>query len=161
MVHYNDSGLMPSFAALGLPPLKFDANHTMVVCEDGILILQADGNPEVYRKGKLSDDEPMPRVSPRNHWGDWAENCLGAKKPLWTPLTIGWRITEPALLAVKATRYPDQELRWDAANFRFTNHDEANKTILSREYREGFAPPKVVLRTTGINPVGTGLSGCV
>ena len=71
------------------------------------------------------------------------DNCLGAKKPLWTPLTIGWRITEPALLAVKATRFPGQELRWDAANFRFTNHDQANKEILSRQYREGFAPPQV------------------
>jgi hypothetical protein len=58
-------------------------------------------------------------------------------------LTIGWRITEPALLAVKATRFPGQELRWDAANFRFTNHEKANAEILSREYREGFAPPSV------------------
>jgi len=143
VVHYNDSGLQPSYAALGLPPLKFGANHTMVVCEDGVLILQADGDTQIYRKGKLSDDEDMPRVGPRNHWKDWADNCLGAHKPLWTPLTIGWRITEPALLAVKATRFPDQELRWDAPNFRFTNNDEANKEILSREYREGFAPPKL------------------
>jgi len=35
------------------------------------------------------------------------------------------------LLAVKATRYPGQELRWDAANYRFTNHDKANNEILS------------------------------
>lgn len=143
VVHYNDSGIQPSYAALGLPPLKLDANHTMVVCQEGVLILQADGDLQIYRKGKLSEDEDLPRVEPRNHWRDWADNCLGAKKPLWTPLTIGWRITEPALLAVKATRYPDQELRWDAPNFRFTNSDEANKTILSREYRKGFEPPKV------------------
>ena len=40
-------------------------------------------------------------------------------------------------------RFPGRELRWDAANYRFTNHEEANKTILKREYREGFAPPAV------------------
>ena len=74
---------------------------------------------------------PCRQVAPRNHWKDWADNCLGAKKPLWTPFDIGWRITEPAL-AVKATRFPGQELRWDAANFRFTNHDKANAEILSR-----------------------------
>jgi hypothetical protein len=85
----------------------------------------------------------LPEVAPRNHWRDWADNCLGANKPLWTPLTIGWRITEPALLAVKATRYPGQDLRWDAANFRFSNNDKANSEILSRSYREGFAPPQV------------------
>ena len=55
--------------------------------------------------------------------------------------SIGSRITEPCLLAAKATRFPNQELQWDAANYRFKNHDEANATILSRTYREGFAPP--------------------
>jgi hypothetical protein len=71
------------------------------------------------------------------------DDCLGAKKPLWTPWTIGIRITEPCLLAVKATRYPGQELRWDAQNYRFTNHEQANKEILSRVYRPGFEPPDV------------------
>ena len=52
-----------------------------------------------------------------------------------------YRITEPALLAAKATRFPGQELRWDGANFRFTNHEQANQEILQRNYRDGFAPP--------------------
>jgi predicted dehydrogenase len=143
VVHYNDDALLPSFAALNLPPARVGANHTMVVCEAGTLLLQADGRITIFRKGKVVDDEPLPATEPRDHWKDWADNCLGAKKPLWTPFDIGWRITEPALLAVKATRYPGQELRWDGAKFRFTNHDEANKTIVSREYREGFAPPSI------------------
>jgi hypothetical protein len=62
---------------------------------------------------------------------------LGNKKPLWTPFSIAWRITEPVLLAVKATRLPGRELHWDSANFRFTNHELANREVLSREYREG------------------------
>ncbi|MGV3771707.1 MAG: Gfo/Idh/MocA family protein [Verrucomicrobiales bacterium] len=143
VVHYNDSGLMPSFAALGLPPMKVDANHTMVVCEEGTLLLQADGKTTIFRKGKVVQNEPMPEVAPRDHWKDWVDNCHGAKKPLWTPFDIGVRITEPALLSVKATRYPGQELRWDGASHRFTNHDQANKEIVSRNYREGFEPPKV------------------
>ena len=143
IVHYNDDGLMPSFAALGLPPMKVSANHTMVVCEEGTLLLQADGKITIFRKGKVVDNEPMPETEPHNHWKDWADNCLGGKKHLWTPLTIGWRITEPALLSVKATRFPGEELRWDAANFKFTNHEKANQEIVSRNYREGFAPPSV------------------
>lgn len=143
VVHYNDDALIPSFAALNLPPLHPGANHTMVVCEEGTLLLQADGSPQIFRKGKEVDDEALPTVAPRNHWKDWADNCLGASKPLWTPFEIGSRITEPALLAVKATRYPGVELRWDAANYRFTNHDKANEQILSRQYRQGFAPPAV------------------
>ena len=143
VVQYNDDALLPSFAALGLPPVKPGANHTMVVCEEGTLLLQADGKITVFRKGKVVEDEPMPEVAPRNHWKDWADNCLGDKKPLWTPFDIGARITEPALLSVKATRFPGQELRWDAANYRFTNHEKANQEIVSRTYREGFAPPTV------------------
>lgn len=143
VVQYNDSSQQPSFAALGLPPLKVDANHTMVVCEDGTLLLQADGKITIFRKGRVIENEPLPEVEPRQHWHDWADNCLGAKKPLWAPFQIGVRITEPALLAVKATRFPGQELRWDAANHRFTNHDEANAILLRRDYRPGFAPPPV------------------
>lgn len=144
VVHYADSSLQPSFAALGLPPVKYGANHTLVVCEDGVLVLQSDGKPlAIYRKGKLVENEPLPEVEPHNHHKDWVDNCLGAKKHLWTPWTIGIRITEPALLAVKATRFPGQELRWDAQNYKFTNHDQANKEILSRTYRPGFEPPDV------------------
>ncbi|HEX5175691.1 MAG TPA: Gfo/Idh/MocA family oxidoreductase, partial [Chthoniobacteraceae bacterium] len=43
VVHYNDSGLQPSYASLGLPPTKVGANYTMVVCEEGTLLLEADG----------------------------------------------------------------------------------------------------------------------
>jgi predicted dehydrogenase len=143
VLHYNDSEIRPSFAALGLPPTKAGANHTMVVCEEGTLLLQADGKITIFRQGRVVDNEPMPEVAPRDHWKDWADNCLGDKKPLWAPFDIGSRITEPALLATKATRFPGEELRWDAANYRFTNHDEANKTILARPYRDGFAPPKI------------------
>lgn len=143
VVRYNDNALLPSFAALGLPPVKVGANHTMVVCEEGTILLQADGKITIFRKGKVVENEPMPEVEPRNHWKDWADNCLGAKKSLWTPFSIGWRITEPALLAVKATRFPGEELRWDAANFRFSNHDKANAEIVSRQYRDGFGPVQV------------------
>jgi predicted dehydrogenase len=143
VLHYNDSGLLPSFASLGLPDTKSAPNHTMVVCEEGTLLLQADGKITIFRKGKVVADEPLPKVEPRDHWKDWADNILGANKPLWTPFQIGWRITEPALLAVKATRFPGEELRWDSASCRFTNHDKANREILSREYRAGFEPPAV------------------
>ncbi len=143
VLHYADSSIRPSFASLGLPVSKITGSCTMVVCEDGALLLQPGGEFEIYRKGKLVENEPLPEVGPRDHWKDWADCCLGEEKPLWTPFDIGSRITEPALLATKATRYPNQELHWDGANYRFTNHEEANQTLLSRTYREGFAPPSL------------------
>ncbi len=45
------------------------ANHTMVVCEDGVLLLQADGKITIFRKGKEVENEPMPDVAPKaSHW---------------------------------------------------------------------------------------------
>ncbi len=140
VMHYNDNGLNPSWAALGLPHLREGSNRTLVVCTEGTLLLEPGGKMKIFRKGKQAKNEPMPKVAPRNHWRDWVDCCLGTEKPLWTPFDIGSRITEPALLAVKATRFPGQELRWDAANYRFTNNEAANKTIVSRDYRNGFEP---------------------
>ncbi|MCG8600328.1 MAG: Gfo/Idh/MocA family oxidoreductase [Verrucomicrobiales bacterium] len=143
-LHFNDSGIKPSFASLGLPePKTIKGTCTLVVCEEGALFVEPGGKMEIYRKGKLVENEPMPEVGPRDHWKDWADCCLGDEKPLWTQFDIGSRITEPALLATKATKFPGVELKWDAKNFRFTNHEEANKTILSRTYGEGFAPPSM------------------
>jgi predicted dehydrogenase len=141
VVRYNDASIQPSFAALGLPPMKVGANQTMVVCEEGTLLLEADGKLTIFRNGKVSEDEELPDIQRHNHWRDWVDNCHGEKKHLWAPFDIGVRITEPALLAVKATRYPGQELRWDGRQF--VNNDKANKEILSRNYRDGFAPPTV------------------
>jgi hypothetical protein len=53
-------------------------------------------------------------------------------------------MTEAAILAVKATRFPNRELLWDKATLSFPNHSQATKTIVRRTYREGFAPPAVV-----------------
>ncbi len=144
VVHYADSDIHPPFAALGMPiPEKIGNYSSLVVCEEGALLLDFTDRLEIYRKGKLVKDERLPEVGPRNHWKDWADCCLGNKKPLWGPFEVASRISEPTLLAVKATRFPNQELHWDGANYRFTNHEEANKTLLSRSYREGFAPPSL------------------
>ena len=65
------------------------------------------------------------------------------KTELRTPFPDGVRITEPALLAQKAARFPNTELVWNRAARSITNHPEADATIVRRDYREGFAPPVV------------------
>jgi hypothetical protein len=59
------------------------------------------------------------------------------------PLATGIRCTEPGLLAVKAAKYPGQVLAWDRASLTFTNHKEATKTLVRREYRKGFEPVRL------------------
>ena len=38
VMHYNDNGLNPSWAALGLPHMKVRPNHTLVICTEGTLL---------------------------------------------------------------------------------------------------------------------------
>lgn len=146
-IYYSDSAQAPSRAALGLPAGRFgEENMTVVVCEGGVLTLTAAGRLEVWRDGKLTAGLKMPGLPefpPLNHWHAWVDNCLGKKTELRSPFKDAIRMTEATQLAVKATRFPGQELRWDKASLSFTNHPEASATIVRRTYREGFAPPVV------------------
>jgi hypothetical protein len=116
----------------------------MVVCEEGTLLLEADGSSPSSARGRSLPMNRCQRSRPAIIGEDWADNCpWGEQAALDAVDDWAGGITEPALLAVKATRYPGQELRWGRPNFRFSNHDKANQEILSRTYREGFAPPQV------------------
>ncbi len=147
-IYYSDSGQAPSRAALGLPPGKFaESNMTVVVCEQGVLALSAGGTLEIWRDGKLTPGLEMPGLPAfpeQNHWHAWVDKCLGKGPDLRSPFKDAVRMTEAALLAVKATRFPGQELRWDKSTLSFPNHPEATATLVRRPYRDGFAPPEVV-----------------
>ena len=144
-IHYSDSAQAVSRAALGLPPGKFaDTNMTVVVCEGGVLCLTAEGRLEIWRDGQLTPGLKMPGLPefPRlNHWHAWVDNCLGQTTELRSPFKDALRMTEATQLAVKATRFPSTELRWDKARLAFSNNEEATNTIVRRTYRQGFAPP--------------------
>jgi len=146
-IHYSDSAQAVSRAALGLPAGNYpDTNMTVVVCEGGVLCLTADGRLEIWRDGKMTAGLKMPGLPdyPRlNHWHAWVDNCLGLKTELSSPFPKAIRMTEATQLAVKATRFPSVELRWDKATLSFPNHAEASQTIVRRSYRDGFAPPVV------------------
>jgi predicted dehydrogenase len=146
-IHYSDRNQAPSRAALGLPAGAWaDSNMTLVVCEGGLLALSAGGKLEIWREGVMTDGLAMPHLPEfpaLNHWHAWVDNIMGLETELRTPFKDGVRITEAALLAVKATRFPGQELRWNRAELAFDGHEQATNTIVRRTYREGFAPPAV------------------
>lgn len=146
-IFFSDSGQEVSRASLGLPEGRYmNGNMTVVVCERGVLCLAVDGELEVWRDGKMTpglDIPGLPEFPELNHWHQWVDGCIGVISRVQTPFRDGVRITEPCLLAVKAARYPGQELRWDRGALSFTNHEEASATIVSHTYRQGFAPPDV------------------
>ena len=150
-VHYRDEGQRPSKAELGLPDSvnpTGDSNQTAFVCEGGTLILTAGGGLQIWRDGKNEDWKKlpgMPEFQNFNHWHEWVNTALGNHNPdlHWSPFGVGLKITEGSLLSVKATKFPGQELKWDAKKLVFTNNAEATKTVVKRDYRKGFEPVRV------------------
>lgn len=145
-LHYYDSGQIPTPDQLRIPEQLTDDAMMAVVFEGGTLALQVDGNLVIWQNGKKVDWRELIgplHLQPLNHWHAWVDNCLGKKVELRAPFKDAVRITEAVLLAVKATRFPGQELLWNKSKLAFTNHAEATRTIVHRDYRAGFAPPKV------------------
>jgi predicted dehydrogenase len=146
-IHYSDSAQAPSRAALGLPAGKYPSNNmTIVLCEGGLLCLSAEGRLEIWRDGKMTAGTRMPGLPefPKiNHWHAWVDACLGQTTELHGAFKDGIRMTEATQLAVKASRFPGQELRWDKPSLSFTNDEEATRLLVRRAYRDGFAPPPV------------------
>ncbi|MCC6678697.1 MAG: Gfo/Idh/MocA family oxidoreductase [Phycisphaerales bacterium] len=143
--YFYDTGMKPDRAQIGLGAGEWPSGIlTIVVCEGGTLVLAPEGPLEIWREGKMTDGMQwpgLPAYEPFNHWHAWVDKAVGKDTPhLWTPFSIGLRCTEPGLLAVKAAKYPGQVLDWDRKTLTFTNHAEATKTIVRREYRKGFEP---------------------
>jgi predicted dehydrogenase len=150
-VHYSDEGQVATKEELNLPSdakPTGDRNQTCFVCEGGTAILTAGGGLQIWRDGKSVDwkkIEGMPEFQQFNHWHEWVNTALGENNPdlHWSPFGVGLKITEGALLSVKSTMYPGKELKWDSKKLAFTNHDEATKTVVKRDYRKGFEPVRV------------------
>ena len=143
--HFYDTGLKPDRAQLGIGEGEWPSGIvTIVVCEGGTLVLAPEGPLEIWREGQKTDGMQwpgLPAYEEFNHWHAWVDKALGKDTPhLWMPFSVGLRCTEPGLLAVKAAKYPGQVLDWDRAKLTFTNHAEATKTIVRRQYRSGFEP---------------------
>jgi predicted dehydrogenase len=147
-IYFNDCGQRPSRAALGLPPGEWaDGQMSAVVCEGDVLAVTAGGRLEIWRDGQLTDGMTLPGLPEfpeLNHWHAWVDNIVGLKTELRSPFPDAVRITEVGLLGAKAARFPGEELVWNRSELAFTNHEEANKTIVRREYRDGFGLTQVV-----------------
>ena len=141
-------GQAPSRAALGLPADAWLENNCTARRLRGRCARARRRRP-ARDLARWQDDQgaraatTSPSSRKLNHWHAWVDNCMGRDTELRTPFRDAVRITEPALLAVKATCFPGQELRWDKSKLAFTNHEDATKQLVRRDYRQGFAPPHV------------------
>ncbi len=147
-MYFYDSNMSPNRAQIGIGEGDWPSGIcTIVVCEGGTLVLAPEGPLEIWREGEKIDGMTypgLPKYESFNHWHAWVDTAVGKDTPhLWCPFEVGLKCTEPGLLAVKAAMFPGQVLDWDRASLSFTNHAEATRTIVKRDYRAGFEPVRL------------------
>ncbi|MBN8457872.1 MAG: Gfo/Idh/MocA family oxidoreductase [Verrucomicrobia bacterium] len=145
-VSYYHPSLRPNPDELRLKDWPDSGTMTAIVGENGTLVVEPEGRSRLWRDGKWEEGsrlEGLPKLQGFNHWHSWVDKCLGKDVEPLTPFSKAVKITEATILGVRASRFPGQELLWDKAALRFTNHKEATETIVRRNYRQGFAPPRV------------------
>ncbi|MFZ2641628.1 MAG: Gfo/Idh/MocA family oxidoreductase [Verrucomicrobiia bacterium] len=134
-----DGGLRPSRIE-GVPDgIQMGSNGRLLIGDEGVM-LGLYVWPEARRHDFNNAPKSIPRV--KGHYADWIDACKTGKK---SGADFDWAgpLAEAVLLGNVPLRMQLREkltlnrLKWDSANLRFTNLDEANQFI-RREYRAGW-----------------------
>jgi len=84
--------------------------------------------------GSNAPAQKIPRV--KSHAADWLE-AIRTGRQAGSNFGYGGRLTQTALIAAIAIRFPGETLKWDDRAGRFTNNDAANK-LVNPPYRKGW-----------------------
>ena len=108
----------------------------VIIGTDGVLLHPHMSTPRLFPADKFKGYK-YPKLEPRDHYREFVDKCLdGAEQPS-ANFDYAGPLTESVLLGCVASIFPQQELRWDSANLKFTNSDEATKFV-KRDYRAGW-----------------------
>ena len=113
-----------------LPP-----SGSMIVGEDGTLIIPHVGPPHLYPEDKFKA-YPKPQLEPKDHYHEFVEACLGNGSP-GANFGFSGPLTETVQLANIANRFPGKTLAWDPEKLQFSNDGNATDYI-RRHYRKGW-----------------------
>ncbi len=120
-------------------PPELDANQPMP--PEGTLYIGDEGRmlgAQILSPRRAAQFESTPESLPRRQgvWGEWLESCKGGEA---ASCSFDWAapLTEIVLLGNISLR-TGRFLRWDGANGRITNCEEANR-FLQEPYREGWS----------------------
>ena len=100
----------------------------------GVLVLPHIARPLLY-PDKQFKNFPFPTVASGDHWGEFADACLGQAQT-HAPFRYAGPLTEAVLLGGVASHFPQTTLKWDPVKLQFDLAD-ANHFI-RRSYRHGW-----------------------
>ncbi len=114
----------------GLPgqgSVLFGTKGHMIIPHVGKAILLPEDKYKDYKR---------PEIGAVNHWESFINASRGEGKTS-ANFDYSGPMTEAILLGGIATRYPKEELRWDADKLTFSNNSSAT-ALVKREYRKGW-----------------------
>jgi hypothetical protein len=118
--------------------------------EDGVIFVGDHGkmlvegwggeSPRLIPETKMQTYKRPPKTLPRSvgHHQEWVDACKGNDATRSNFPDFAGPLTEAVLLGTISVRLGGKKLHWDAANFKITNDEDANK-LLHYRYREGWS----------------------
>jgi len=101
---------------------------------DGVMVLPHVGMPRLIdAQGKA---KPVTPIEGGDHWFQFIDAARGEGQTS-AGFDFSGPLTEAVLLGSVASRFPKQELKWNAKTLKFTNVAAANQFV-RRTYRKGF-----------------------
>jgi predicted dehydrogenase len=137
-VVWHDGGKRPPEALAQLPAgAALPSNGTLFVGQEGTLVTPHGGKalPALHPQEKFAE-YPLPELDGCDHYQQWTDAIRGVDTTT-SAFDYAGPLTETVLLGTVAARFPDQELRWDAAQLEFTNCPQANQYV-RQPYRQGW-----------------------
>ena len=142
-LHWYDGGIVPA------RPVELEDSRELNR-EDGVIFVGDHGkmlvegwggeSPRLIPETKMQTYKRPPKTLPRSvgHHQEWVDACKGNDATRSNFPDFAGPLTEAVLLGTISVRLGGKKLHWDAANFKITNDEDANK-LLHYRYREGWS----------------------
>ena len=134
---WRDGGLKPEISVSPHIPAEYElpASGSIVVGEDGTLVIPHVGNPKLFPEAKFAN-YPVPVFEEKSHYHEFVEVALNGGQ-CGSHFQFAGPMTETVLLANIAGLFPGKTLEWNAKRMKFKKAPEATK-MLRRKYRDGW-----------------------
>ena len=132
---YNGSKRPPMEVQAKVGMRKLADQGSIYVGEKGVMYSPYIGPPVLLPEEQFKDAK-LPKLPGEDHYLQFVDAVRG-NGVTSAPFAYSGPLTESVLLGCLATRFPNEELKWDAAHLTVTNSPAAN-VFVRRPYRKGW-----------------------
>ena len=115
---------------------KRPSQGSIVVGTKGVMLIPHVGMPKLFPENKFKDHK-MEIVEKMHHWHSFIDAVREVGPRPSANFDYSGPLTETVLLGGIASRFPKQELIWDAASLSFKNNTAATE-LVKKTYRKGW-----------------------